>query len=100
MPLLMLAGFVYLGYRILKSKSGPGPRMVCTVCGHVGETKVHTKGSIAIEIVLWLCFLIPGLIYSIWRHSTRGPACASCGSASLIPADSPRGRKVIQDFAE
>lgn len=99
-PLVMLAGFIYLGYRILKSKSGGGPRMVCKTCGHVGETTIHTKGSIGIELVLWLFFIIPGLIYSIWRHSTRGPACASCGGSDLIPANSPMGRKVIKEFAE
>lgn len=59
-------------------------KSVCTVCGHDGETKTVTPGSILIELVAWLCFLIPGLIYSIWRHSTRHEACASCGSRSLV----------------
>jgi len=27
---------------------------------------MRTRGSILIEIVLWLCFLVPGLIYFIW----------------------------------
>ncbi len=54
-----------------------------------------TSGSIAIEIVLWLAFLIPGLIYSIWRLTTRRDACAACGSAELVPENSPRGRELL-----
>lgn len=68
---------------------------VCTACGTVAKPKRVTKGSILIEIVLWLTFIIPGLVYSIWRHTTRHNACAACGSASLIPAESPAGRKLI-----
>jgi len=50
-----------------------------------------TKGSLLIEIILWLCLLIPGLIYSIWRMTTKYKACPACKQATLIPADSPMG---------
>ena len=69
---------------------------VCTTCGHCGPTVQRTKGSFAIELILWLCFLIPGLIYSVWRLSTRGAACAKCGSSTLVPADSPVGQRMLQ----
>lgn len=70
---------------------------VCTACGHVGEPARVTKGSMGIELVLWLCFLIPGLIYSIWRLSTRHDACPKCGNANLIPKDSPMGQKFLRE---
>lgn len=61
----------------------------CKVCGYVGATKRHMPGSIFIEIILWLCFIIPGLIYTIWRHSASKQVCKSCGSKEIIPTDSP-----------
>lgn len=71
--------------------------LVCTTCGHYGAPKKHTKGSTLIEIVLWLFFIIPGIIYGIWRVSTRSKVCAKCGSNALVPADSPVGRRLLAD---
>lgn len=70
---------------------------VCTTCGHVGKTKMITKGSILIELILWLAFLIPGLIYSVWRHTSRYEACASCKSDSIIPKSSPLAKKFLEE---
>jgi hypothetical protein len=67
----------------------------CTTCGAVGAPKSHTRGSIWVEIVLWLCFLLPGLVYSLWRLSTRQKVCRTCGAATLVPLDSPVARKGI-----
>lgn len=50
----------------------------CPNCSFEGEAKTKTPGSFLIELVLWLCFLIPGLIYSIWRLSARGKVCPRC----------------------
>lgn len=66
----------------------------CKECGSISEPKTVTKGSIWIEVVLWLCFIIPGLIYSIWRHATRHDACRVCGSTSIVPLDTPVGREL------
>lgn len=71
--------------------------IVCTSCGYVGEPRAITKGSIWIEVVLWLCFLIPGLIYSIWRLSSRHDGCPSCGHTTLIPIDSPMAQKFVRE---
>ena len=72
--------------------------MVCGRCGHRGETRSVTRGSILIEIVLWLAFLVPGLIYSIWRLTTRQQACSACGAAELVPETSPRGRELLAKY--
>lgn len=69
----------------------------CTTCGAVGAPKTHTRGSLFIEIVLWLCFLIPGLIYSIWRLTTKQKVCRSCGAATIVPLDSPVARKMLAE---
>lgn len=65
---------------------------VCLQCNHVGYPVKKIRGHFAIELVLWLAFLVPGLIYTLWRLTTKYQACSVCGSPQLIPADSPRGR--------
>lgn len=71
--------------------------MVCRDCGTVGEPTRVTRGSIWIEVILWLCFLVPGIIYSIWRLTTRHDACAACGSKSIVPVDTPVGAKIAAE---
>ena len=61
----------------------------CMTCGTDAEPKTQTRGSIVIEIVLWLLFIVPGLIYSIWRLSSRRPVCPACGSTAIVPYDAP-----------
>ncbi|MBW7903001.1 MAG: hypothetical protein H3C26_16080 [Rhodocyclaceae bacterium] len=50
-----------------------------------------------IELVLWLCVIVPGLVYSIWRLSSKYDACPSCGGTALIPEDSPLGKKFVAE---
>lgn len=69
---------------------------VCTQCGYAGASKTATKGSFLIEVVLWLCFLVPGIIYSLWRLTSRHTACPKCGGNTLIPADSPKGKILLE----
>lgn len=77
-------------YSIVKSNARPtGQSMHCMTCGVDAPPKTSTSGSIGIEIVLWLCFIVPGLIYSIWRLSSRKSVCSSCGAQTIIPMDSP-----------
>jgi len=64
-------------------------KLVCTACGHFGEPKEVTKGSGLIEIILWFFFIVPGIIYSIWRRSNKPKVCRVCGSTALIPSTSP-----------
>lgn len=68
----------------------PESHKYCVTCGHQGEPEKDTPGSIWIEVILWLCFLIPGLIYSVWRLNRRHEVCRACGSKELIPHDSPK----------
>lgn len=69
---------------------------VCTSCGYVGRPASTVKGSILIEILLWCFFLVPGIIYSIWRISTKQSVCPKCRRATMIPSDTPVGAKLAQ----
>lgn len=71
---------------------------VCTQCGDTNGGTVVTRGNIGIEIIFWLTFLVPGIIYSIWRLSSRYIACPTCGSNTLIPIESPRGRELMDVY--
>lgn len=73
--------------------------IVCKTCGFHGESENDTKGSFGIEVILWLCFIIPGLIYSLWRLSTRRPVCPKCSSSEIIPIDSPLGNQLMRKIA-
>lgn len=55
------------------------PVKKCMTCGHEGKTVKVTKGSLALEIALWVCFILPGLFYSIWRLTSKQYACKKCG---------------------
>jgi ribosomal protein S27AE len=68
--------------------------IICSNCGTIGKLKKITKGSFFIEVILWLCLIIPGVIYSIWRLTTKHKVCSVCGSGNLIPLNSPAGLRL------
>ena len=70
---------------------------LCTTCGYVGNTKRVTKGSFLIELILWIAFIVPGLIYSVWRLTSRYDACPKCGAANMIPLNSPIAKRMMQE---
>jgi hypothetical protein len=69
-------------------------QLICANCGTIGEPVTITKGSFIIELFLWICLIVPGIVYSLWRLTTRGKACRSCRSTNIIPLDSPMGKKL------
>jgi hypothetical protein len=66
----------------------------CKDCGHVGYTKQHTSGSIAVELALWMLLILPGVLYSVWRLTTRRDVCGLCGSTCVIPNSSPEALRL------
>jgi hypothetical protein len=74
-------------------------QLICGTCGTIGKPRTETRGSIFIEIILWLCFLVPGLIYSIWRLTTRRPVCRECRGHQLMPLTTPAGRALADKFS-
>ena len=70
---------------------------ICTMCGYVGYSKKITRGSFLMEVLLWLLFIFPGLIYSVWRQVSKYKACPMCKNATMIPLDSPVGRQLREE---
>lgn len=65
----------------------------CGDCGTEAPARSRTRGSFAIELLLWL-FLLPGLLYSLWRLTTRRDVCSACGSERILPPGSPMAQKM------
>lgn len=62
----------------------------CTTCELVGfKPKLERKGNWAIEILLYCMYIIPGVIYSVWRRSNRAALCPRCLSKHIYLADIP-----------
>lgn len=74
-------------------------KTICPNCGDQGKPKLHTKGHIVLEVILWCCLIVPGLIYSTWRHASRSYVCRQCGTMELVPVTTPRGKKLVEEFS-
>ncbi|MGD0813928.1 MAG: hypothetical protein ABSA83_10015 [Verrucomicrobiota bacterium] len=81
-----------------RTKPLANPRdWICQQCLWIGRPKTYTKGSIILELFLWCMLVVPGIIYSIWRLTSRAKVCRVCGSEAIIPCRSPRGLQMV-DF--
>jgi len=73
------------------------PGFVCTACGYqtVRADRVM-PGNGWLTATLLFFFVVPGIVYWVWRHTSKEDRCPLCGRASVIPAESPIGRSLIQ----
>jgi len=76
------------------------PTAICSNCGYQGKPVTSHKGKFWIEVVLFIPFIVPGLIYSLWRLTTREQVCPKCKQPHMIPLDTPRGRKLAGEGSE
>jgi len=95
---VILAVVVILGIaRMLPGRGGtPAGSLFCTTCNTVGPAPFSMRGSVIVELVLWCCGLLPGLLYSWWRSTTSTRRCKVCGSTAVIPLSSPRAQAVMK----
>ena len=75
-------------------------KMLCPVCNASAKPKIKTKGSVLIELVLWLCFIVPGIVYSLWRQTTKYKVCPVCGAEGMIPHNSPKAQHLLSTGKE
>ena len=71
---------------------------ICSDCGSVCKPKKITKGSFLIEILLWLFLLLPGIVYTLWRVTTKYSGCDTCGSKNIVPTSTPRGIQLMNQY--
>lgn len=92
---LIVIGVIALLVVMFRKPSIADTEVVCKHCGHVGHPRIHTPGHLAIELVLWLCFIVPGLIYTIWRVTSRHGTCTACQSRDILPRNAPAAQDII-----
>jgi hypothetical protein len=71
--------------------------MVCTHCGSLGKPITWNAGH-ALGIFLFSLFgLLPGIAYAL-ALNFRFPQCRACGARrAMIPPDSPKARRILED---
>jgi len=96
--LCILVGIIWLVTMTLSKKIKPSK--FCCTCGFIAIPKNNgTRGSIWTELLLWCLFIVPGLIYSVWRLAGKPEiVCIKCGSNNLVPLDSPIAQKFDVDY--
>ena len=70
---------------------------MCANCYNVGFPKNIYKGSMFTEFVLLVLGIIPGIIYSLWRIASRYKGCPKCKGNTMIPVNTPRGQKLLNE---
>ena len=71
----------------------------CSSCHSFTSGKKETRGHFAIEVFMWLLLIIPGIIYSVWRQSSKHITCSQCGASNLIAFNAPKAKKELgQDY--
>lgn len=71
---------------------------ICRACGHRGVPESGKGGSAWILLILLMLYIIPGVIYWLWRRGTGYKSCPACGSKEVIPVSTPMGQKLAQEF--
>jgi hypothetical protein len=70
------------------------PTHVCGNCRSVIRPVRKRPGTGGVELLLWLFFIIPGLIYSVWRSGAAYKVCPACGANNPVPLDTPAGKRL------
>ncbi|VEB35523.1 Uncharacterised protein [Legionella cherrii] len=55
-------------------------QMICpnVNCGYIGKPKKEARGSIIVGLILCMFFLLPGVLYFLFRSGYRY-SCPNCG---------------------
>jgi len=70
-------------------------RYYCNAC-HNHSANAKMKGNGWVELLLYLLYIAPGLIYSVWRRSGTRNICPVCTKDALVPAASAKSVPVAK----
>jgi hypothetical protein len=85
-------------WEFVPDKSKLGVNFICSNCGYRGSHKVVRRGSSLIEVFLWIMIIIPEIVYTLWRITSKYEVCPKCKAPNMVPMDSPRGKKLEAEF--
>ena len=90
---VLCAGLCYIVLRRILSQRGP--QYACARCHSTFVSPTSKmRGSLGLELFLYLLLILPGLIYSLIRHFSKRAGCPACGSEEFLPLATPRGREL------
>jgi hypothetical protein len=78
-------------------------KYVCMECGCQRDPIDVKRGLLAIEIFMWLLYIFPGVIYSIWRRVRKHQVCPNCRNPSIVLMSSSRAmemRRLMKAFPQ
>ena len=52
-------------------------------------------GSSIIELLLYIMFILPGMMYSAWRAQEKNAVCSNCGAKNPIPIQAAIAQKLV-----
>jgi rubrerythrin len=91
----ILLVLLYVWYQDSQKRKKP---WVCTQCKAIETPKCRARGSFVAEILLWCLFIVPGVLYTLWRNAEHVRSCPVCGSSAIVPVESPRGQVLTKDL--
>ena len=71
-------------------------KYVCMECGCQREPIDAKRGLLVIEIFMWLLYILPGVIYSIWRRVRKQQVCPKCRNPSVVLTSSSRAMGMMR----
>ncbi len=78
-------------------------KYVCMECGCQRDPIDAKRGLLVIEIFMWLLYILPGVIYSIWRQVRKQQVCPNCRNPSIVLMSSSRAmgmRRLMKTFSQ
>ena len=78
-------------------------KYVCMECGCQRDPIDAKRGLLVIEIFMWLLYIVPGVIYSIWRRVRKHQVCPNCLNPSIVLTSSSRAmgmRRLLKPFSQ
>lgn len=70
-------------------------KYLCMECGCQREPIIAKRGFLIIELFMWLMYILPGVIYSIWRRVRTQQVCTNCRTPSIVLTSSSRAMGIM-----
>ena len=78
-------------------------KYICMECGCQRDPIMIKRGLLVVEIFMWLLYILPGVIYSIWRRVRKQEVCPNCLNPSVVLTSSSRAmgmRRLLRGFSK
>jgi hypothetical protein len=95
--LCVWGGVMHLWVRLGKPKEANAERQrYCTRCGSVAEPVHFGRGSNVLCLLLFLFFIVPGIIYWLWMNLEDYWGCPTCCAREIVPLSSPVAQRALK----